>query len=178
MLTMISSSRVLPVADDRQSLVVTTWVKTNVQLWASKDVQCEDLLGHCWCPTTNKVLVALTQLYPTCMKLAWGRIVLQSKPNGKHWNTLLNVILYFPQFTPSFLSPLLSSLFTRHRTPWQFVLNLAVQMFLWVTDFYSLEKIISAFPQIVLLYLKIAWRKGGGGRDGGMEEGGLCCLGS
>lgn len=48
-------------------------------------------------------------------------------------------------------------------------------MFLWVTDFYSLEKIISAFPQIVLLYLKIAWRKGGGG---GMEEGGLCCLGS
>lgn len=50
-------------------------------------------------------------------------------------------------------------------------------MFLWVTDFYSLEKIISAFPQIVLLYLKIAWRKKGGGRDGGMEEGGLCCLG-
>ena len=29
-------------------------------------------------------------------------------------------------------------------------------MFFWVTDFYSLEKIISAFPQIVLLYLKIA----------------------
>lgn len=29
-------------------------------------------------------------------------------------------------------------------------------MFLWVIDFYSLEKIISAFPKIVLLYLKIA----------------------
>lgn len=29
-------------------------------------------------------------------------------------------------------------------------------MFLWVTDFYSLEKIISAFPKIVLLYLKMA----------------------
>lgn len=28
-------------------------------------------------------------------------------------------------------------------------------MFLWVTDFYSLEKIISAFPKIVLLYLKM-----------------------
>lgn len=27
-------------------------------------------------------------------------------------------------------------------------------MFLWVSDFYSLEKIISAFPKIVLLYLK------------------------
>lgn len=27
-------------------------------------------------------------------------------------------------------------------------------MFLWVTDFYSLEKIISAFPEIVLLALK------------------------
>lgn len=39
-------------------------------------------------------------------------------------------------------------------------------MFLWVTDFYSLGKIISAFPQIVLLYLKIAWRKKGGGEDG------------
>lgn len=50
-------------------------------------------------------------------------------------------------------------------------------MFLWVTDFYSLEKIISAFPQIVLLYLKFAWRKKGRRREGGMEEGGLCCLG-
>lgn len=28
-------------------------------------------------------------------------------------------------------------------------------MFLWVTDFYSLEKIISAFRKIVLLYLKM-----------------------
>lgn len=27
-------------------------------------------------------------------------------------------------------------------------------MFLWVTDFYSLEKIISAFPKILLLYLE------------------------
>lgn len=46
-------------------------------------------------------------------------------------------------------------------------------MFLWVTDFYSLEKIISAFPKIVLLYLKMAGdrdrRVGGkqGGRRGG-----------
>lgn len=67
---MISHSCVLPVADDRQSLVVTTWVKANIQLGASKDVQCEDLLGRRWCPTTNKVLVAPTQLYPTCVKLA------------------------------------------------------------------------------------------------------------
>lgn len=53
-------------------------------------------------------------------------------------------------------------------------------MFPWVTDFYSFEKIISAFPQIVLLYLKIAWRKKGwrGGGVGGMEEGSLCFLGS
>lgn len=50
-------------------------------------------------------------------------------------------------------------------------------MFLWVNDFYSLGKIISAFPQIVLLYLKIAWRKGQ--EWGGVEEeGGLYCLGS
>lgn len=37
-------------------------------------------------------------------------------------------------------------------------------MFLWVTDFYSLEKIILAFPKIVLLYLKIAgdWNCAGG----------------
>lgn len=75
-------------------------------------------------------------------------------------------------------SPTLSSLpcsppsLQGHWTPWQFVLNLTVQMFLWVTGFYSLEKIISAFPQIVLLYLKIAWSKKGGG------VGGLCCLGS
>lgn len=48
-------------------------------------------------------------------------------------------------------------------------------MFPWVTDFYSFEKIISAFPQIVLLYLKIAWRK----KDKwGMEEGSLCFLAS
>lgn len=31
-------------------------------------------------------------------------------------------------------------------------------MFLRVTDFYSLEKIKSAFPKIVLLYLKHGWR--------------------
>lgn len=39
-------------------------------------------------------------------------------------------------------------------------------MFLWVTDFYSLEKIISAFPKIVLLYLKMAGDRNGavGGR--------------
>ena len=44
-------------------------------------------------------------------------------------------------------------------------------MFLWVTDFYSLEKIISAFPKIVLLYLKMA-----GDRNGrvGIGGGGLC----
>lgn len=73
-------------ADDPQSLVVTTWVKANIQQWASKDVQCEDfyILGRLWCQTTNKVLVALTQLYPTHIKIAWGRFVLQSKPNGKH----------------------------------------------------------------------------------------------
>lgn len=38
-------------------------------------------------------------------------------------------------------------------------------MFLWVSDFYSLEKIISAFPKIVLLYLKKKnagdWNRGG-----------------
>lgn len=34
-------------------------------------------------------------------------------------------------------------------------------MFLWVTDFYSLEKIISAFPKIVLLYLKMAGDRNG-----------------
>lgn len=45
-------------------------------------------------------------------------------------------------------------------------------MFLWVTDFYSLEKIISAFPQIVLLYLKIAWRRRKRG-VGGWRKGGL-----
>lgn len=50
-------------------------------------------------------------------------------------------------------------------------------MFPWVTDFYSFEKIISAFPQIVLLYLKIAWRKKEGAK-GGMEEGSLCFLAS
>lgn len=45
-------------------------------------------------------------------------------------------------------------------------------MFLWVTDFYSLEKIISAFPQIVLLYLKIAWRRRKRG-VGGCRKGSL-----
>lgn len=51
-------------------------------------------------------------------------------------------------------------------------------MFLWVTDFYSLEKIISAFPQIVLLYLKIAWRRRKWRGVGGWKKGGWCCLGS
>lgn len=41
-----------------------------------------------------------------------------------------------------------------HQTLRQFVLNLTTQMFLWVTDFYSLEEIISAFPEIVLLALR------------------------
>lgn len=37
-------------------------------------------------------------------------------------------------------------------------------MFLWVTDFYSLEKIISAFLKIVLLYLKwLESKKNSGG---------------
>lgn len=64
--------------------------------------------------------------------------------------------------------------------PWQFVLNLAVQMFLWVTDFYSLEKIISVSPQIVLLYLKkkqlLTEREREGQRDqnrGRMEKGAI-----
>lgn len=42
-------------------------------------------------------------------------------------------------------------------------------MFLWVTDFYSLEKIISVSPQIVLLYLKkkqLQRERGGGWMDG------------
>lgn len=53
-------------------------------------------------------------------------------------------------------------------------------MFLWVTDFYSFEKIILAFPKIVLLYLKIAgdWNCAGGlvqlEREGGRR--GLYCL--
>ena len=34
-------------------------------------------------------------------------------------------------------------------------------MFLWVNDFYSLKKIISAFPEIVLLYLKKKKKKTG-----------------
>lgn len=45
-------------------------------------------------------------------------------------------------------------------------------MFLWVTDFYSLEKIISAFRKIVLLYLKMTgapnrrvWAEINGGRE-------------
>lgn len=35
-------------------------------------------------------------------------------------------------------------------------------MFLWVNDFYSLEKIKSAFPKIVLLYLKKSEKEGWG----------------
>lgn len=47
-------------------------------------------------------------------------------------------------------------------------------MFLWVTDFYSLEKIISAFPKIVLLYLKMTGvqTEGGCGYGGKIERGG------
>lgn len=47
-------------------------------------------------------------------------------------------------------------------------------MFLWVTDFYSLEKIISAFPKIVLLYLKMTGdrnRRVGAGSGGKMDGG-------
>lgn len=45
-------------------------------------------------------------------------------------------------------------------------------MFLWVTDFYSLEKIISAFPKIVLLYLKMtgAQNRRGVGQDRGRDR--------
>lgn len=55
-------------------------------------------------------------------------------------------------------------------------------MFLWVTDFYSLEKIISAFPEIVLLYLKNDRRIETGGwglgkMDGGWVEG-MCAVGT
>lgn len=63
-------------------------------------------------------------------------------------------------------------------------------MFLWVTDFYSLEKIISAFPKIVLLYLKMTVDRnrrmgvgGTGGRKDGWKEGkgrggeGVCTAG-
>ena len=48
-------------------------------------------------------------------------------------------------------------------------------MFLWVTDFYSLEKIISAFPKIVLLYLKMAGDRNGRVGIGGW--GGCCAAG-
>lgn len=68
-------------------------------------------------------------------------------------------LLLFSTVHPSLLSPHLfccsAPSLWGHRTPWQFVLNLTMQMFLWVTDFYSLEKIISAFRKIVLLYLKM-----------------------
>ena len=60
-------------------------------------------------------------------------------------------------------------------------------MFLWVTDFYSLEKIISAFPKIVLLYLKMTgdrnrrvWGAQGGRKEGGRwlgGGGGICAVG-
>lgn len=53
-------------------------------------------------------------------------------------------------------------------------------MFLWVSDFYSLEKIISAFPKIVLLYLKkmLEIETGEGLRSWDWEGGrrGLYCL--
>lgn len=42
-------------------------------------------------------------------------------------------------------------------------------MFLRVTDFYSLEKIISAFPKIMLLYLK--WLESEKERWGTWEKG-------
>lgn len=42
-----------------------------------------------------------------------------------------------------------------------------MQMFLRVTDFYSSEKIISAFPKIVLLYLKMT-----GDLNSGVDGGG------
>lgn len=45
-------------------------------------------------------------------------------------------------------------------------------MFLWVTDFYSLEKIISAFPKILLLYLEKKKKYGEwkGGAEGFLER--------
>lgn len=58
----------------------------------------------------------------------------------------------FSTVHPSLLSSCSPPSLRGHQTPEQFVLNLTMQMFLWVTDFYSLEKIISAFPKIVLLY--------------------------
>lgn len=48
-------------------------------------------------------------------------------------------------------------------------------MFLWVTDFYSLEKIISAFPEIVLLAFGKKMMEIGSGeglRSSGRWEGG------
>lgn len=51
-------------------------------------------------------------------------------------------------------------------------------MFLWVIDFYSLEKIISAFPKIVLLYLRIAgdWNGGGVCIGNGRVDEGFCTV--
>lgn len=49
-------------------------------------------------------------------------------------------------------------------------------MFFWVTDFYSLEKIISAFPKIVLLYLKMTGeskKKRGVGEEGWLGDWGF-----
>lgn len=91
--------------------------------------------------------------YPACIWAARGRFSVKGpveSPKTASWSSFW---FFFFSTNPLSSSCSLPSLWG-HQTLRQFVLNLTTQMFLWVTDFYTLEKIISAFPEIVLLALE------------------------